>query len=190
MSIFTNPASRSIEQAREYKTAVMDLLGSRDAIEVLRSTPAAVQTALASLTERELSQPEAPAKWSIRHVVRHLADAELVWGYRLRLVLSQERPALTGYDQDRWAERLHYEQASLDLALQEFHVLRRSNVQLIDAASPGDLARVGVHAERGEESVAEMIRLCAGHDLLHLAQLARVRHAIRPDEPPLRLDAP
>jgi DinB superfamily len=188
VSVFTNPASRSIEEAREYKRAVIDLLGSSDPIEILRSTPTAVQNAIAGMTERELSQPEAPAKWSMRHVVRHLADAELVWGYRLRLVLSQDRPTLTGYDQDRWADRLRYEQAPLEATLQEFEVLRRSNVLVIGGASPGDLARVGVHAERGEESLADMIRLCAGHDRLHLAQLARIRHAIRPEDPPMRLD--
>jgi len=68
-------------------------------------------------------------------------------------------------------------------------VLRRSNVLVIGGASPVDLARVGVHAERGAETLADMIRLCAGHDLLHLAQLRRIRHAIRPEEPPLRVDA-
>ena len=179
MSIFTNPASRSIQQAREYKTAVMDLLGSRDPIEVLRGTPEAVHNEIAGVTEREVSQPEAPGKWSIQQVVRHLADAELVWGYRLRMVLAQDRPALTGYDQDRWADRLRYERASLAMSIQEFNVLRRSNMHLIEGASAGDLDRVGVHAERGEESVADMIRLCAGHDLLHLAQLARIRQAVR-----------
>ena len=102
MSVFTNPASRSIEQARAYTAAVLDLLGSKDPMNVLRSTPEAVRNAVLGLTERELSQPEASDKWSIRHVVRHLADSDLVWGYRVRLVLAQDRPTLTGYDQDRW----------------------------------------------------------------------------------------
>jgi len=35
-----------------------------------------------------------------------------------------------------------------------------------------------VHAERGEESVEHMIRLYAGHDLLHLQQLARIRRTV------------
>jgi hypothetical protein len=94
-------------------------------------------------------------------------------------VLAQDRPILTGYDQDRWADRLRYDQAEVDVSVEEFSVLRRSNLGLIAAASPDDLERVGVHAERGEESVAHMIRLYAGHDLLHLRQLARIRHAIR-----------
>ncbi len=181
MSVFTNPASRSIEQARAYTAAVLDLLGSKDPIDVLRSTPDALRNAILGLTERELAQPEASGKWSIRHVVRHLADSELVWGYRVRMVLAQDRPTLTGYDQDQWAERLRYEEGPVEMALEEFDVLRRSNLRLIAGASPGDLERVGVHAERGEESVAHMIRLYAGHDLLHLAQLARIRQAIGPE---------
>lgn len=184
MSVFTNPASRSIEQAREYTVAVLDLLGSKDPMNVLGSTPEAVRNAVSGLTEHELSQPEAPDKWSIRHVVRHLADSDLVWGYRVRMVLAQDRPTLTGYDQDRWAERLRYDQASVAMALEEFSVLRRSNLRLIADASSGDLDRVGVHAERGEESVSHMIRLYAGHDLLHLAQIARIRHAISPEGSP------
>jgi hypothetical protein len=184
MSVFTNPASRSIEEAREYKAAVLDLLGSKDPIEVLRATPEAVRSAVSGLTERELSQPEAPDKWSIRYVVRHLADSDLVWGYRVRMVLAQDRPTLTGYDQDRWAARLRYNEASVERALEEFHMLRRSNLHLITGASPGDLERVGVHAERGEESVSHMIRLYAGHDLLHLAQIARIRDAISPEDSP------
>jgi hypothetical protein len=94
------------------------------------------------------------------------------------MVLAQDRPTLTGYDQDRWADRLRYDQAPVETALEDFRVLRRSNLYLIAGAPPVDLARIGVHAERGEESVAHMIRLYAGHDLLHLAQLARMRQAI------------
>jgi uncharacterized damage-inducible protein DinB len=181
MSVFTNPASHSVQQAREYVSAVLDLVGTRDPIAVLRRTPDAVRSAIEGLTESEISQPEQPGKWSIRHVVRHLADCDVVWGFRLRLVLAQDRPTLTGFDQDRWAERLHYERAPVQIALDEFTVLRRSNLWLIAEASPHDLERVGVHAERGEESVAHMIRLYAGHDLLHLAQLARIRTAVHGD---------
>ena len=182
MSVFTNPASRSIEQARAYTAAVLGLLGSKDPMNVLRSTAEAVRNAVLGLTERELSLAEASNKWSIRHVVRHLADSDLVWGYRVRLVLAQDRPTLTGYDQDRWAERLRYDQASIEVALEEFSVLRRSNLRLLAGASSADLERVGVHAERGEESVSHMIRLYAGHDLLHLAQIARIRQAISPPD--------
>jgi uncharacterized damage-inducible protein DinB len=178
MSVFTNSASGSREQAGAYTAAILDLLGTRDPTDVLERTDEAIRSAIAGVSDAQLSQPESPGKWSLRHVVQHLADSELVWGYRLRIVLAQERPPLTGYDQDLWSERLHYERAPIDDALDRFAVLRRSNLRLLADASPGDLQRVGVHAERGEESVGHMLRLYAGHDLLHLRQLARIRRTV------------
>ena len=178
MSVFTNPASHSIDQARAYTAAILDLLGTNDPVRVLSATPDALHSAIEGLTERELSKPEAAGKWSIQQVLRHLADSDLVWGYRVRMVLSHDRPTITGYDQDLWADRLRYDQAAPENSLEEFRVLRRSNLRLIAAASPADHQRVGVHVERGEESVAHMIRLYAGYDLLHLQQIARIREAI------------
>lgn len=178
MSVFTNPASRSIEQAKAYTLAVLDLLGERDPLEVLRQTESALRDVLDGLAEEQRTQAEAPAKWSVRHVIQHLVDSELVWGYRLRMVLAHDRPTLTGYDQDRWAERLGYGDVDAEQALRDFAVLRDGNLRLLARLSSDALARVGVHAERGEESVAHMIRLYAGHDLLHLRQIDRIRRGM------------
>ena len=178
MSVFTNSASRSADEARQYTAAILGLLGSRNPRDVLESAPQALRDAIAGVTAALLSRSEAPGKWSMRQVVRHFADSELVWGYRLRMVLAQDRPTITGYDQDLWADRLGYAGADVAHALEEFAILRRGNLALLDAATTADLARVGVHSERGEESVAHMIRMYAGHDLLHLRQLARIRSAI------------
>jgi hypothetical protein len=57
--------------------------------------------------------------------------------------------------------------------------VRRGNLRLLERASTADLDRVGVHAERGDESLAHMMRLYAGHDLLHIRQVERIRDAVR-----------
>jgi uncharacterized damage-inducible protein DinB len=178
MTIFTNPASRSASEAKAYTTAVLELLGDQDPMRVLAATPDALRDAIAGLDARHVARPEREGKWSIAQVLQHLADSDLVWGWRLRLVLAQERPALTGYDQDAWAARLGYERANPEESLGDFGVLRRSNLRLLSRATPADLARVGVHTERGDESIAHMIRLYAGHDVLHLRQIARIREAV------------
>jgi hypothetical protein len=108
-------------------------------------------------------------------VIAHLADSELVGAFRLRMILAHDTPALAPYDQDLWATRLKYEHADLEQSLERFSVLRRANLTLWATASSADLARVGVHGERGEESIERMRRLYAGHDLAHLRQLARIR---------------
>jgi hypothetical protein len=94
------------------------------------------------------------------------------------MVLAHDRPPLVGYDQDLWADRLRYNEADARRALADFGVVRRTNLRLLQGATSAELARVGVHAERGEESIAHMIQLYAGHDLLHLNQLERIRRAV------------
>lgn len=178
MSVFTNPANGAAEHAAAYVEAILDLVGGEDPLTILRATPAALERAIAGLTPAELARSEMPGKWSIRQVLQHLADSDLVWGWRLRLILAQDRPPLTGYDQDLWAERLHYDEADPQEALETFGVLRRGNLKLIERASPEDLRRVGVHVERGEETLEHHRRLYAGHDLMHLRQIARIRKAV------------
>lgn len=178
MSVFTNPASGAPEQAEEYVRAVLDLLGSRDPFAVLETTPDALSAVVAGTPDAQLALPEKDGKWSIRHVLRHLADSEIVWAFRLRMVLAQDGPTLTGYDQDAWAERLAYADSDPAESVTEFTVLRRSNLMVLRRASDSDLKRVGVHAERGEETLQRMIQLYAGHDLLHLRQVERIRAAV------------
>jgi hypothetical protein len=178
MSVFTNPASSSKEQGKAYSAAVLDLVGARKPLDILERTEAELPAAIKGLNAKQLGQREAPKKWAIQHVLQHLADSELVWGWRLRLVLAQDRPPLTGYDQDAWADRLGYDEADSQAALRQFGVLRDANLRLVKRASPKDLQRVGVHAERGDESIAHMMKLYAGHDLLHLAQIERIKKTL------------
>lgn len=158
-----------------YVSALLDLLGERDSVEVLAATPAEVRRALADVPETELRRPEAPGKWSRLEVAAHLADSEVAIAWRFRLAIAQDRPPLTGYDQDAWAERLGYSEIALADALEVFEVLRAANVRLLRRLAPADWDRVAVHAERGEESVRHMAGLFAGHDLLHLRQIERIR---------------
>ncbi len=178
MSDLDNPASRCAEQAAAYCRSVLELLGTRDPLEVLGETEFLIDRLRRGLTPEQQGRREGPGKWSYRHVFCHLADNEVVWAFRLRMVLAQDRPTLAGYDQDLWAERLRYGDADPDEAAREFAVIRRSNLRLLAAAAPEDLLRAGIHAERGEESVRQMMQLYAGHDLIHLRQLERIRRAV------------
>jgi uncharacterized damage-inducible protein DinB len=178
MSVFSNTSKDSPEDRAKYTPAILELLGSQDPMAVLRDTPAALGRATAGLTPAQLRTAEARGKWSIAQVLRHLADSEVVWGWRMRLILAQDRPTLTGYDQDQWADRLHYADADPAESLEAFGVLRRDNLRLLDRATPEDLQRVGVHSERGEESASHLRQLYAGHDLLHLNQVERIKRTI------------
>lgn len=178
MSQFSNPASAGGADAASYTASLLELLNGRDALESMREMPSKLPAAVKNVPPNLLGEPEAPGKWSIRQVVQHLADSELVGSGRFRMVLAQDRPALAAYDQDAWSDRLHYSESNVNEALAEFTSLRRANLRLFERASDADRARVGVHSERGEESLAHMMKLYAAHDLVHLRQIERIRAAV------------
>lgn len=175
MSILSANGPRSPAQAREYSAALLDLLGTQNPVQVLGETADHLREDVQRFPMPDLDTPEGPGKWSARMVIAHLADIELVSSYHLRLVLTQDRPPLAPLDQDAWAQRLHYDRADIRASLDRFTLLRKANLALVENASPADLMRVGIHAEQGEESLEQMQRLAAGHDLAHRHQLARLR---------------
>lgn len=174
----TESTTRAMSPAQTYIASLYAALGSRDPLEVLAQTPAALRSAVADLTPAQESQPEAAGKWSIRQAVAHLADSELVGAFRFRMVLAHDAPTIPAYDQDLWAQRLRYQESDVPTALAEFSAFRLANLRVIRRATPTDLQRVMRHVERGDESLAQMIRMYAGHDLVHLRQIARIRRAI------------
>ena len=76
-----------------------------------------VAEVLLKITPEELDASPAPGKWTVRQIVHHLADSEMTAAIRFRLLLAEDRPAIKGYDQDRFATLLHYDrphEASLE----------------------------------------------------------------------------
>lgn len=178
MSEFANSFPDAVAQADAYVAAILAALGSRDPMELLAETPTVLRTAVAGLTPEQDGTPERPGKWSVRQVVQHLADSDVVGAFRFRMVLAHDAPELPGYDQDLFAERLRYQDTDLATALDDFEFLRNLNLRLLRRATPEDMKRVMRHAERGDEPLAHMIKLYAGHDVVHLRQIARIRQAI------------
>ena len=104
-SPFSNLPDAAPEDAARYIQAVLSLLGDRDSREVLGETANRLREVLEVFDRERLALPEAPGKWSAADVLHHFADSELVWGWRLRMLLTADRPTLQGYDQDTWADR-------------------------------------------------------------------------------------
>lgn len=179
MSVFSNRAPRTSDVSEAYVRAVLDLIEEYDPLDVLSGTPTRLHTILSELSPHELALPESSGKWSAGQVVHHLADAELVWGYRFRRVLTEPAPRLSAYDQDVWAEQLGYTEGDPAHSATLFQWLRHANLRVVRRASDADLRKTAVHDERGEIALETMVRLWAGHDLIHLRQLSRILGAIK-----------
>jgi hypothetical protein len=179
MSSFSNPAippRRDKENAAAYVKLLMDLLGDRDPFVAQEEQLSVLEKEIAGLDEAVLRRPEKPGKWSILQVIQHLADTELVYRYRMRLVLAQPGAEILGIDQDLWANEL-YKDVELEDALEQLRVLRKANLKMLRSLSDEQMDRYGLRNERGPESVRKMMQMIAGHDLLHRNQIKRIKRA-------------
>jgi len=177
----SNPASQAKENAEAYVRTLMELLGSRDPLVVQQEQLGWLASETSGIDDATLRRPEKPGKWSIIQVVQHLADSELVLGFRMRMVLAHPTPEIQGYDQDLWANELKYNEMNLAGALDQLRVLRAGNLRLLRSLSEQQMERVGLHSERGPESVLKMVQMIAGHDILHRNQIKRIKRAVGMD---------
>jgi pimeloyl-ACP methyl ester carboxylesterase len=151
----------------DYVARMLDLLGEDDPILVLESMPVQLEAHLLQLGP-DVERPYAPGKWNARQLMAHLADNELAAGFRLRQVVAGVE-TVQPYDQNSWATR--YARTDPALALETFQALRAWNLALYAGFGLEDWLREVQHPERGMLSVDIMVRMLAGHDLNHLAQL-------------------
>ena len=165
-----------------YTARLIAELGDRDPLAVLAELPLYLERQLCEVPYDLLRRPEAPGKWSLLQVVQHLTDSDLVYGYRIRMILIHDNQRLERYDRDSWAGKLRYHDAELDEALAELGSLRRRNLRLLRSLTAVELDRVGIHETRGPESIRTMISLLAGHDLVHRKQIERIRSAVATPE--------
>lgn len=155
-----------------YTQKILGFLGERNPVESLQQTTVRIQEIAAELGPSGLARPYAPGKWTGAQVLAHLADAEVVIGYRLRQALTVDDYVIQPFDQDRWAEK--YEGVDGVQAAATFLAVRQWNLALIKGLTPAELARPAFHPERGPEGLGQIIKMLAGHDLNHLSQLEQV----------------
>ena len=139
---------------------------------------AATAERLAQLIEgvstSELRKRPAADEWSVSEIVAHLGDAEIVTGFRMRLILGAPGAPIAGYDQDSWVTNGHYDRRDSRKSAEQFRVLREANLALLESLTPEQWKHYGMHSERGRETIELMVRMAAGHDINHLQQIEKI----------------
>jgi hypothetical protein len=147
-------------------------LGGAEPLSVLTTTVERINGYTAALSPAEINRSPQPGKWSISQIVSHLADCEIVFSYRLRQTLAEDRHIIQPFDQDRWSER--YAAYTFDSALALFENARNWNLRLLATVSEEDRRRPVTHPERGTMTFWTIVETMGGHDINHLLQIERL----------------
>jgi len=136
--------------------------------------PSFIAEAIAGVDPGQLNRPGNEG-WSIRDVLVHLADTELVRSVRFRTMLVEDDPLLVEFDQDVWKKRLHYLWRSPEAAISLFQQTRFANAELLRQCDRPSWERTARHPELGTVTVADILRRGVEHVDAHLEQIAELR---------------
>jgi len=161
-------------QAMNASNPYASLLGTRDASHVVAETPERLGYLAGKLGDKGMERSYAPGKWSARMILCHLADAELVFAFRLRQALAEPHHVIQPFDQDAWASSYSSPSLSAKAALNAFSALRQWNISLLKNVPPAAFAKPVTHPERGSMTFKVLVETMAGHDLNHLRQLDEI----------------
>jgi hypothetical protein len=167
------------ETAQQYIQRILSHVEGHDAIKVQRASAAKLKKLIQGLGPKELKWKPEPSKWSIAEIVAHLADVEIVAGWRMRAILGSNGTPIQPFDQDAWAAVFKYNERDPKQSLEVFRVLRENNLAMLKALPPESWENYGMHAERGKETIAHLARMFAGHDTNHILQVERIAGQLR-----------
>ncbi len=162
------------ETAQQYTQRMLSYSDGKEPLLLQQAAPKKLAALIKGKQKKQLSRRPAPGKWSIAEIIAHLADAEIVIAWRLRQILSSNGAPMQAYDQDSWAATFDYAHRDPKQSLESFRILRENNIALLKAVPRKLWDNYGVHSERGNESVAHVARMVAGHDVNHLQQVERI----------------
>lgn len=162
------------EAAQQYTQRILGHLEGKRPLAVQGSTAQKLEHLIRGVSPARLGKRPAADKWSVREIIAHLADAEIVGAFRIRFILGAPGTAIAAYDQNSWASSCHYSKCDPRKSLERFRSVRDANLSLLKLLTPKQWRHYGMHAERGQESIEHIVRMFAGHDLNHLRQIEAI----------------
>jgi hypothetical protein len=162
------------ETPQQYTQRILGYLEGVSPLDVLSTTPRKVAALIKGVTRKTLGRRPGPESWSVTEILAHLADVEIVQGFRIRLVLGSSGTVIQGFDQDIWARYSEYAKHDPALSMEAWKSNRERTVRLLKALPEESWNNYGMHSERGKETVLRITEMTAGHDINHLKAIRKI----------------
>ena len=162
------------ETPEQYTRRILGYMEGKEPLAALATTAKKLDRLITGVSTARLRKRPVPEKWSVSEIVAHLGDAEIVGGFRMRLILGSPGTPIVASDQDKWVTSGHYDKRDPWKSLEQFRVLREGNLALLESLEPEQWKHYGVHSERGQESIEHIVRMFAGQDINHLQQIQQI----------------
>lgn len=143
------------------------------------SGPGELTAAIDGLHEDQLNAVPVPGKWSIRQVICHITDFEIVSADRVKRILAEDNPTLADGDPDLFAAALCYDARDIREELELIALLRKSTGRILSACNVENYLRTGVHSKEGPMTLETIVERATHHIPHHIAFIEEKRQALR-----------
>jgi hypothetical protein len=162
------------ETPQQYTQRMLSNAQGQDPVKTQSTTNKRLARLVKGVPSAKLRKRPAPGKWSVAEILAHLADVEIVVGWRMRSILGAPGTPIQAFDQDAWVISGHYEKRDPRKSVELHRVAREANLELLKSLTADQWKHYGQHSERGQESIEHIARMIAGHDLNHMQQIERI----------------
>jgi len=132
-----------------------------------------LQNSLREFPIEMLDYKPSPDKWSIKEIIIHMVDSEINGYLRCRKIIAESGSAISPYDQEAWADKLHYTSRSIDTNLELFRIIRIVNYSLLLNLPDETWSNHIMHPESGRITLKDYLKIYADHVDIHTKQMRR-----------------
>jgi hypothetical protein len=117
-------------------------------------------------------------KWSIREVICHLADSEIVYADRMKRVIAEDNPTFFEADPELFGAALHCRQRSVDNELNVVEAIRAHMLPVLRSCHANDFRRTGVHSLDGQMTLLTLLERITAHIPHHVTFIEEKLHCL------------
>ncbi|HEY2460867.1 MAG TPA: bacillithiol transferase BstA [Candidatus Acidoferrum sp.] len=147
----------------------------QQAIEEIAAMPAKFRAAINGLNDAQLDTPYREGGWTVRQVAHHVPDSHMNAYVRWKLALTEDRPTIKPYDEDRWAQLPDAKNNPVEGSLTLLENLHDRWVGVLRVTKQEEFSRKFNHPEHGERTLDWMLFLYAWHGRHHTAHITELR---------------
>ncbi len=149
----------------------------KDMIQKIKQLPEKLEAAVKGLSDAQLDTPVGEGKWTIRQIAHHIVDGNMNAYLRMKFVITETKPILKPYDQDKWSALVDASRSPVQTSLSIMKGLSERWVHLLESLPESSWTREGIHLENGKVSLENLLATYSRHGETHLQQIMNFKQA-------------
>jgi uncharacterized damage-inducible protein DinB len=151
----------------------------QELIELVRELPSKLTAAVAGLSESELTTQSIEGEWTVAQNIHHIYDAHAVCYIDCRLIVTEENPPLTWYNQDLLAELPDAKSADISGSLELIKQLHVRWTAFWENLPESAWERTAIYPGRGPITLERILQIYSKHGYNHIDQIQRTLAAMK-----------